>query len=325
MSAKSTNISVVTPTYQRPSEVSGLLENLSRQTILPDEVILVDGGSTEENETQSVVEKLLDKLPFSVRYLRQQGGTAVQRNYGIDRASGKFIALVDDDVRLDKNFFREILRAFGGDAQNNIGGVVGYRTNQHFQIENSKRWNWYKRLGLLNTFEPGRYDFECGYPINNNLQPPFEGVRAVDFMTTACAVWRSEVFDTGLRFDPFFSDYGVLEDAHFSLNAGRKWELLQCGDALCIELRSPNGRASRRRIGYKSVVNYYYVFHSASAPLSLAKKYRFWKFQAFEFIRISLSAVRRFRWGDVQDAIGRTEGVFALIRGLEFSGRPREG
>ena len=42
-------------------------------------------------------------------------------------------------------------------------------------------------------------------------------------MSTSCAVWRREiVVDSGLRFDPFFRDFGVLEDAHFSLRARRK-------------------------------------------------------------------------------------------------------
>ncbi len=109
---------------------------------------------------------------------------------------------------------------FSDPANADVGGIVGYRTNVHFTPETAQRWRLYRRLKLLREFEPGRYDFECGYPINNSLQPPFVGTREVDFMTTACAVWRKEVLDGGLRFDPFFADYGVLEDAHFSLRAG---------------------------------------------------------------------------------------------------------
>ena len=77
------------------------------------------------------------------------------------------------------------------------------------------------RLGIYSNFEPGKFDYKTGYPINVNLQPPFTGTREVDFMTTACAVWRREVLDDGFRFDEFFKNYGVLEDAHFSLRAGK--------------------------------------------------------------------------------------------------------
>ncbi len=308
-------ISIVTPTFRRPAEVVELLENLSRQTLLPTEVILVDGAPPDEDETEKAVAKLNDSCPFSIVYRRHGGGTAIQRNVGIDLAKGDFIAFVDDDVRLDINFLQNIGSSLAADGIQEIGGIVGYRINRHFQASERQRWRWYKRLKLLTVYEPGYYDFNCGYPINTSLQAPFPGVRAVEFMTTACAVWRREVFADGLRFDEFFRDYGVLEDAHFSLRAGRKWKLLQCGDAHCEELSSPNGRVNRRRRGYKSVVNYYFVFQDLVRPLSPSQKYRFWRYQAFELLRIGASAVRRRRWNDVLEFYGRIEGFFAVMRG----------
>lgn len=315
MATQDVRISVVTPTFRRPAEVSALLENLAEQSFLPLQVILVDGAPPDEVETQLAVTNASHLLPFEIHYVRDCGGTAVQRNVGIELASGDYIALIDDDVRLNEDFFARMVEVFRSDKPKRIGGIVGYRTNQHFGAEDSMRWRWYKRLRLLKTYEPGHYDFETGYPINNNLQPPFDGVREVDFMTTACAVWRREVFDSGLRFHPFFSDYGVLEDAHFSLRAKREWGLLQNGDARCEELRSPHGRANSRRLGYKCVVNYYFVFQDIVRPLSAVQKFRFWRYQAFEFFRIGASAMRRGRWSDVQEIVGRIEGVFAVLRG----------
>ena len=315
MTVQSRKISVVTPTLHRPTEVLELLSNLSEQILLPFEVILVDGALPGETETETVVKNVLQTVPFEIQYVRHGGGTAVQRNVGIDLAAGDLIALIDDDVRLDKDFLSKMAEVFRVDERKKIGGIVGYRTNQHLCAENSERWRWYKRLNLLTVYEPGRYDYKSGYPINNNLQPPFEGVREVDFMTTACAVWRREVFDSGLRFDQFFHDYGILEDAHFSLRAKRVWTLLQHGEAHCKELHSPNGRESSRKIGYKCVVNYYFVFQDIMAPLSLRQKLRFWRFQAFEFLRIGASALRRRNWSNVQEILGRIQGTFAVLLG----------
>ena len=321
MNSSDPKISVVTPTYLRPAEVCDLLANLSRQRLKPIEVIVVDGAPSANADTEDAVTKVMNEFPFSVHYLRQTGGTAIQRNAGIDVATGDLIALIDDDVRLEDEFLERIAENFDSTSSDQVGGIVGYRVNGHFHLDESTRWRWYKRLGLLTTFEPGRYDYRCGYPINNYLQPPFQGVRKVDFMTTACAVWRREVFADGLRFDPFFRDYGVLEDAHFSLRAGRRWQLLQCGDAHCRELSSPNGRVSRRRIGYKCVVNYYFVFQDIVKPLSIAQKFRFWRYQCFELMRIGASAARRGRKSDLQELIGRIEGVFAVMRGAAFCKR----
>ena len=306
-------ISVVTPTLRRAPEVRALIDNLSAQTVRPCELVLVDGAPEGENDTRDAV-AASDRPPYALRYVRHGGGTAVQRNAGIDRAAGDFIAFVDDDIRLEPDFFAQILAVFERDTERKVGGVVGCRVNQHFTPASAMRWRWYRRLGLLTTFQPGHYDFACGYPINANMQPPFQGVRDVDFMTTSCAVWRREVMDEGLRFDVFFRDFGVLEDAHFSLTAGRRWKLLQCGDARCVHLHASSGRSNPRTIGEKCVVNYYYVFNQVARPLSLAQRLRFWRFQAFELLRVAASAIRRRRASDFQELRGRLDGMLAVAR-----------
>lgn len=314
-------ISIVTPTFRRPAEIAGLLENLSQQTLLPAEIVIVDGASSEEKASEEAVARLTKSIPFRCVYIRQCGGTAIQRNAGIDAARGQFIAFIDDDVRLQPDFLKTTASVLEKDAGKKVGGVVGYRMNRHFDPNNAQRWRWYRRLGLLTVYEPGRYDFQSGYPINANMQPPFSGVRPVDFMTTACALWRREVFDSGLRFDHFFCDYGILEDAHLSLRAGRQWELLQCGDAYCEELSSPHGREESRRIGYKCVVNYYYVFQDIVKPLTWQHKMRFWRFQVFELLRVGTSAIRRRRLSDWMELRGRIDGIQAVMRGVGSPGR----
>jgi len=288
----------------------------------PAELIVIDGAPLHEMDTEERVRRTSDGLPFQLRYLRYGGGTAVQRNAGIDAATGQFIAFIDDDIRLQPDFLEKVVALFGADTNRTIGGITGYRTTDHFRAEESERWRWYRRLRLLRTFEPGRYDFQTGYPVNANMQPPFTGVRSVDFMSTSCAVWRRQVIDAGLRFDPFFKDFGVLEDAHFSLRAGRRWRLLQCGDARCEHLHAPGGRVDSRRLGYKAVVNYYYVFRDICAPLSPAQQFRFWRFQAFEIFRIATSAVRRWRWADVMELRGRLAGMSTLVRARFAGGIP---
>jgi glycosyltransferase involved in cell wall biosynthesis len=308
-------ISVVTPTFRRPIEVEGLLDNLCRQTVLPAELILVDGAPAEETATERLVARIAPVLPFACRYIRHGGGTAIQRNVGIDAARGAFVALVDDDIRLEAGFLAHLLAAFADDTARKVGGILGYRTNQRVDARTHQRWRWYQRLKFFQTYEPGRYDRSSGYPININLQPPFTGVREVDFITSGCAMWRREAFDEGLRFDEFFRDYGMLEDAHMALRAGRRWTLLQSGDARCEHLISPRGRQPRRKIGYKSVVNYYYVFQDMVGPLTWRHQLRFWRFQLFELFRTLSSAVRRRRWSDVEEFYGRLEGWAAAWSG----------
>ncbi len=317
MNFPSASFSVVTPTFRRPEEVFGMLENLSAQSLLPSEVVLVDGAPDNERETEERVKAVSNNYPFEIVYIRFGGGTAIQRNKGIDLAKGEFISFIDDDIRLDPLFFESMLDAFAQKENKDVGGIAGYITNQYFDSSMTTRWIWYRRLKLLKTFIPGHYDYQTGIPVNRYMQPPHQGLRRIDCMGAGCAVWRREVFSAGMRFSDFFSDYGVLEDAHFALRAGKKWRLLENGKARCTHLQSQKGRVDRRRIGYKCVVNYYYVFRDIVSPLSWSHQFRFWRFQVFELFRIGTSAVRNRSRNDVTEFLGRIEGMIRVMRGVD--------
>jgi glycosyltransferase involved in cell wall biosynthesis len=311
-------ISIVTPTLRRPAEVDAMLDNLVALTHAPHELIIVDAGPPDDTRTQELVERRRDRLPFPVVYVTHARGTAIQRNAGIERASGDFVAFVDDDVRLEPNFFDVILATFERDRDRKVGAIVGFRTNQNFALESRARWRLYRGLRLLSTYEPGHYDYKNGYPINLGLQTAFSGTREVDVMNSSNVVYRREVFDSGLRFDPFFRDYGVLEDAHLALMTKRSgWTLLQSGDAHCVHLHSPVARSKKRALGRKSVENYYYVFQSVAAPLSMSQQLGFWRFQAAEVIRLLASSVRRRRVDDLEFILGKIEATIALARRRE--------
>ena len=305
---------VVTPTLGRPDEVRDLLANLSRQTVLPGLVLLIDGADESDRRTERVVAEVAEDLPFRCRHVRYGGGTAVQRNRGIDLAEGEFIALIDDDIRLEEDFFAVLLEAFAEDRERRIGGITGYITNQHLDPKTSPRWRWYRRLRLFTTYEPGRYDFASGYPINRYLQPPHDRLREIDFMGAGCALWRREVFDDGLRFDEFFTDFGVLEDAHLALRAGRRWRLMESGRARCTHLRSQVARIDTRRLNYKTAVNYRYVFIDLVPKRTRLQEFRFWRLQIFDTLRLLAFALRRPSVAAWQAVRGKAEGIFAAAR-----------
>jgi len=89
------SVSVVIPTRDRPELLRGTLRSVSDQTLLPDEVIVVDDASSGD-ETRKVVEEFSSA---SVRYVRHPEGKGqnATRNTGIGLAKGDLIALLDDD------------------------------------------------------------------------------------------------------------------------------------------------------------------------------------------------------------------------------------
>jgi glycosyltransferase involved in cell wall biosynthesis len=91
-------ISVVIPTYKRPDLLSRLLESISVQTLLPDEVIVIDDCSQMYEAYQIVIHAFKDKLPgLYFHSLEHNSGAPTARNTGIKMAKGAWIALVDDD------------------------------------------------------------------------------------------------------------------------------------------------------------------------------------------------------------------------------------
>ena len=310
-----TNLSVVTPTYLRPDQMGPLLESFRQQTLLPQEIIIVDGASPEDKRTEEIVAQISADYPITIRYVRsERRGSSIQRNAGIDHACTGFIALIDDDIRVESNFFKEIMKVFEEDTEQSIGGIGGYRVNLYAPMSGLRRWRWYKRLRLFSTYEPGHYDFHSGYPINQNLFPPFEGSREVDFITTACAVWRRAVFNSGLRFNESFEGYAVVEDAHFALRARANWRLLQCGSARCIELHAPGGRVSRRELGYKKVYNYRYLFVDIVRQRTRKQELRFWYVQFILAVQLLLGALWRRDSGEFRELVGRLQGIKAAAR-----------
>jgi glycosyltransferase involved in cell wall biosynthesis len=307
-------ISVVTPTLGRPDEVRELLANLAAQRTPPREVVLVDGAGPEDERTRKAVAEMAPTLPWPCRYLRRGGGTAAQRNAGIEASDGDFVAFVDDDVRLAENYFERMLEVFSADPERRIGAVAGYVTNQHLDGVTSRRWRWYRRLRLFTTYEPGRYDFATGYPINRYLQPPHDGLRDVDFMSTNNAVWRREVFASGLRFSRFFTGYGVLEDAHFALRAGRRWRLVENGLARCEHLHSPRSRVGLRQIGRMSAVNYRYVFIDLVPRRTLRQEARFWRVQLVDLLAFAAALARRPDCEGLSLVLGKLEGIVEAAR-----------
>jgi len=88
-------LSVIIPTYNRSVELRRALISLELQTVNFFEVIVVDDGSTED--IKSLVD--LFKSSLNIKYLRikNSGGPARPRNFGIRAASSDWISFLDSD------------------------------------------------------------------------------------------------------------------------------------------------------------------------------------------------------------------------------------
>lgn len=111
--------SFIIPVYNRPDEVDELLESLTHQSVKDFEVVVVEDGSSVPCE--NVVAKYADQL--NVRYFsKANSGPGQTRNYGVERAEGDYVLILDSDVVLPEGYLAAVdaeltqspCEAFGG-------------------------------------------------------------------------------------------------------------------------------------------------------------------------------------------------------------------
>jgi glycosyltransferase involved in cell wall biosynthesis len=110
------SVSLVIPIRNEASSVVALIDSIRVQTILPDEVVLIDGGSTDE--TVEIVESMINapsprtdamELP-SIRLIKTDGASPGRgRNIGIHAARNEWIALTDAGIRLEPDWLENLI------------------------------------------------------------------------------------------------------------------------------------------------------------------------------------------------------------------------
>ena len=86
------DVSVIIPTYNRKNLLKRALHSVSNQTFVPQEIIVVDDGSSDGTK-----DWVLERFP-DVRYIYQDNsGVSSARNSGIKEAIGSWIAFLDSD------------------------------------------------------------------------------------------------------------------------------------------------------------------------------------------------------------------------------------
>ena len=97
--------SIVVPVYNRPDEVDELLESLSSQTFKDFEVVIVEDGS--KIKCKDVCEKYANMLDLYY-YDKENSGPGQSRNYGVERARGEYVLIVDSDAVAPHGFMQAI-------------------------------------------------------------------------------------------------------------------------------------------------------------------------------------------------------------------------
>ena len=101
--------SIIVPVYNRPDEVDELLESLCSQTLKDFEVVIVEDGS--KKPCKDVCDKYADILDLHY-YYKENSGPGQSRNYGVERANGEYVIILDSDVVLPTGYLAATEKEF---------------------------------------------------------------------------------------------------------------------------------------------------------------------------------------------------------------------
>ena len=97
--------SIIVPVFNRPDEVDELLESLSSHTLKDFEVVIVEDGS--QIPCKDVCDKYANILDLHY-YFKENSGPGQSRNYGVDRAQGEYVIILDSDAVTPPGFMQAI-------------------------------------------------------------------------------------------------------------------------------------------------------------------------------------------------------------------------
>lgn len=112
-------ISFITTVFNEEKTIQDFLNSTVQQTTKPDEIIIVDAGSTDK--TKEIIKKFKTTIPL--RLFIKHGNRSVGRNYAISKASGDIIAVSDAGCILHKEWLKQLTLPF---KQKGVSVVSGF-------------------------------------------------------------------------------------------------------------------------------------------------------------------------------------------------------
>jgi glycosyltransferase involved in cell wall biosynthesis len=114
-------IAAIIPLYNGGEFIEAALESVLAQTRMPDEVIVVDDGSTDDGPAR--VEAIAQRYPLVKLLRKPNGGQSSARNFGVAHSGGELIALLDQDDLWYSNHLEVLENRFKQEHVRELGWV----------------------------------------------------------------------------------------------------------------------------------------------------------------------------------------------------------
>jgi len=292
-------------TKDRPLDIQNCVKSIAQQTILPQELIVVDASSSNIcYENKRNCEGIL-KNRIKLIYITSKPSLTKQRNIGVDNASGDIIFFFDDDVILECDYHEKMLYVYQQESIERIGGVRGTVGNEYPM--------GVTKIYLLRLFMLTRHSvnersrfLRSGHYV---FIPKPRKIISVECMAGGVCSYYRKVFNE-FRSDEALDGYALKEDMDLSYRVSRKYKLYQTPDAILYHYHSKTSRISVEESSMMRVVNSYYMFKKNIPQLFLNKVCFLWSLLGMIFI----DSIRLLTHRDIGTFRGTVKGSFEILK-----------
>lgn len=143
-------VSIIVPVYNEERYLDACLDAIARQTVAPDEVILVNNNSTDNSL------KIAQQFPFVRVVDEKEQGIVYARNKGFDNVKSEIIARIDADTILPANWVERV-HTFYKDGRHPKTALTGGGYFYNFRLQKFNGWLQGQLAFRMNRFIAGFY------------------------------------------------------------------------------------------------------------------------------------------------------------------------
>ncbi len=148
MTAPLPTVSVIVPSFNSFATIGDSLNSVASQTHVPNEVIVIDDGSTD-----GTPEFVTSHFPDALLLTQDHAGPSEARNLGIERAAGKWIAFLDADDTWHPKKLADQLRVINNFPHLDLLATSWARKDPQPSDKSTITWLSYLDLLRMNQFQ----------------------------------------------------------------------------------------------------------------------------------------------------------------------------
>lgn len=207
MSNSNASISIIIPTYNDAFYLERSLLSIAAQTVMPDEIIVVDDGSQNDYAEKICSSKKLSKL--NIRFFKiDNSGPSGARNFGFKKSNGEYTLFLDADDLLPKKTIQTYLQ----------------------EVKNLSK-NYFGINGIMKNF--GRiFNTSNSFIDEKDLNPELIGRKNQLQGQISCYLLRSDYLHSESCFNESLSHY---EDFELILRLIKKYKLRTIKDCVLLK------------------------------------------------------------------------------------------